>query len=656
MNSVSPPSKSQSQSIRRLSPAISALLAVLMILIAAAYWPGLGGGFAFDDYPNIVFNANLHVASTNWNDWIAAIFSSPSGVLQRPLAMLSFAVNHYFTGLDPRPMKLVNLSIHLLNTGLVFGLIRSLLRAARPNSSHALAERVALFVSACWALLPINLMAVLLIVQRMESLAHTFVIAGLWLYVHGRLSQREGRQGWGSVLSGLLLGTGLGAMSKESAVLLPLYAFSLELFIFRFRLQKEERDPKLLALFAGVLLIPAVIGLAWLLPKALNPASFAHRNFTLAERLLTEPRIVLDYLRWTLVPDLNELSLSHDDYPVSTGLLNSPATILGLISIPAMVFVSWWSRQRRPLISLGLAWFLSAQLLTATFIPLELVFEHRNYFASLGVCLALADVLLVWPLSERRRLLGIVVAVSLVLTYAGCTHLRALEWSNPLTFAITEAAKHPQSPRATYQLAQQFAILSDGKPDSPFTPAAFAAFDRAQRVPEAGIAPSQGALLLAARTGQPLQVEWWQNIQTRLRERPIGPQELSAIGALTECAIARRCLFPLDEMVGIYSAALSQGDNAEVLSMYGNYALNVLNNAPLAERLWKQASRLNPGEPQYVIGLAKLQIALGRDDEARAQIARLRSMGRLGQYESLADYLNSRLATSINQRNREADR
>ena len=109
---------------------IAGLLALLAVT-TAIYWAGLGGGYAFDDFPNIVNNPALHVTRLVWNQWLAAMLSSPASALQRPLAMLSFAINHYFTGLDPRPMKLTNLCIHLLNAVLVYGLIRSLLRAAR---------------------------------------------------------------------------------------------------------------------------------------------------------------------------------------------------------------------------------------------------------------------------------------------------------------------------------------------------------------------------------------------------------------------------------------------------------------------------------------------------------------------------------------------
>ena len=631
----------------KANPAAFGLLIALLLLIAAVYWPGLTGGFAFDDYPNLVLNTSLHVVRLDWSEWIAATLSSGSSDLQRPLAMFTFAINHYFTGLNPWPMKLTNLCIHLVNAGLVFVLTRSLLRAINISTSGNSPDTIALFVAACWALMPINLMAVLLIVQRMESLSQSFVLVGLWLYVSGRLRIREGYPGWKLIIVGVVFGTGLGALSKESAVLLPLYAFCAELFIFGFRKRDETPDRRLMGLYLVILLVPAIVGLAWLLPHALNPDAYAQRNFNLSERLLTESRVVLDYLHWTLAPDLNQLSLFHDDYPVSRGVWTPPITVLGLIALPALAVAAWLIRFKRPLSSLGLAWFLSAHVLTATFIPLELVFEHRNYFASFGICLVLADLLLIAPTSITLRRAGQGFSCFLLIFYAGSTHVRALEWSNPLRFAITEAAKHPQSPRATYQLAQAYAILSEGKLSSPFTQAAFEAFERANLVPDASISALQGSLLLAARTGSPSKAEWWQEMQARLREESIGPQELGALGALTDCAIAGRCHFPPEEMLGTFSAALSHGDNPEVLSIYGNYALNILRDPPLTERLWRESAKLRPGEPQYAISLAKLMIAQGRTSDARREIRRLRTIGRFGQYKRTADALESRLVDAI---------
>ena len=82
-----------------LRPAWPFLL--LVLAVAAIYWPGRGGDFAFDDFPNIVDNAAVHVTGWDRNAWMAAVFSSNSGIGHRPLAMATFALNHVFTGLDP---------------------------------------------------------------------------------------------------------------------------------------------------------------------------------------------------------------------------------------------------------------------------------------------------------------------------------------------------------------------------------------------------------------------------------------------------------------------------------------------------------------------------------------------------------------------------
>jgi hypothetical protein len=626
------------------------LLFILLTIIALAYWPGLGGGFMFDDFSNIIDNKSLHVSSLRWNDWVAAIFSSPATSLQRPLAMLTFALNHYFTGLDPVAMKLTNVAIHLVNTLLVFGLARSLLRALTPSGStgRAPVEWAAVFTAAAWALHPINLMAVLFVVQRMESLCHTFVFAGLWLYVVGRCHQHASRKGWGLVLAGMLPFTLLGMLVKESAALLPLYALCLELCIFRFRDGRGQTDPRIVSIFVAVLALPALVGVSWLLPKSLAPGAFSFREFSLAERLMTEPRVVMDYLRWILWPDLGQLSLYHDDYAISHGLWNPPATLFGILGIAALLVGAWFCRRRRPLLALGVLWFLGAQLLTATFLPLELVFEHRNYFASLGICLALADLLLRAPTTgSTAQKAGAALALAFVLAYAGLTALRAYEWRSPVAFAVAEAAKHPNSPRSTYYLGWVLARATRYQTDSPLVQPAFQAFDRARALPNSNILPDQGALILAARTGTPVQDFWWRHMQERLRTRPIGPQELGALGGLVTCMLEKHCQFLPRDMLATFGAALSQGDQPEVLNIYANYVLNELGDPGLALRLWRQSAVLNPGEPQYRISAAKLLIALNRHEEARVEIARLRKMGRFGQYRTGADSLEARIQVDL---------
>jgi tetratricopeptide (TPR) repeat protein len=621
-----------------------ALAPLLLILLATTlvYMPGMGGGFIFDDFQNLLANRSIAMGDAEHQSWVAAMFSSPASDLQRPLAMLTFAINHYFGGFDSRQMKATNLGIHLLNVLLVFALVRGLARDALAGDEER-ARRIALFASACWALHPINLMAVLYVVQRMESLCHTFVFAGLLMYAAGRRRQLAGRMGWGHILGGLGGGTLLGLACKESAVLLPLYALLVEATIFRWRGAGGPRQRGLPLLYTVVLFVPGVLGVLWLLPRALNPASWASRNFDLGQRLLTEGRVLLDYLHWSVLPDLRSLSLYHDDYVVSRGLLQPPSTLLAFALLAALAALAWALRRRRPLFALGIAWFFAAQALTATIVPLELVFEHRNYFASVGICLALADLCMLPADAGPRRALGIALASCFVLFLAGTTWLRADEWSSPLRFAETEASKHPHSARATYELARLLIIAGNYDPASPFTARAWPALDKAMQAPGSDALPYQAALMLAARTGQPLRQEWWQGLQRSLRDNPLKPQNQLALIALDNCSLEEICELPPADMLATFNAALEKGDQAGILSIYGKYALQQLGDHELGLRLWREAARLDPGNAQFRINLAMLYSDLDRPEEARRELAALRLLGRFDQYRADADALERRL-------------
>ena len=619
---------------------------VLVLAVAALYWPGRGGGFVFDDYANIIDNAALHVAGWDRHAWMAAVFSSDSGLGHRPLPMATFALNHVFTGLDPMPMKLTNIAIHAFNACLVLCLLRTLLALAAPAVDARRREWTARFAAAAWALQPINLMAVLFVVQRMESLCHAFVFAGLWLYLLGRQRQLAGEPGGGwRIVAGIVGGTALGALCKESAVLLPLYAACVEAFALDARDARGRRDRSLLTFFAIVLVLPAILGLAWLLPGLLSPGPWAARDFTLGERLLTESRVVLDYLRWTLFPSLRAFALYHDDIAISRGLLQPMSTAFALTGLALLAAVAAMARARRPLLALGIAWFLCAQLLTATIVPLELVFEHRNYFASLGVCLAVADLLLLAPRGDGARRIGALLAVLWLLWLGMTTTLRAREWSDPLRFATSEAAKHPRSPRATYDRARLLALATGYKPGSPLLPQAFAALEQARAVPDSGVLPHSALLILAARSGTPARDEWWSDMAARLRRGPIGAQETSAIASMSRCARDGQCAFPPASMLAVLQAAQASGQRkAELMNIEADYTFNVLRQPDTAIYLWRRAIALGPGEPQYRINLARVLIALGRVPEARAEIAALRGMGQVGANEQAARDLEARIA------------
>jgi hypothetical protein len=671
----------------RSSIHLTLLLAALAIT-AALYWPGLQGGFLFDDYPNIVDNHNVQPVDAKFSSLVAAALSSPSSQFKRPLASLSFALNYLATGLDPFWMKLTNLVIHLLNGLCIYALARALLTQASQNGiknsdSHSLA---AALIATCWLLLPINLTAVLYVVQRMESLANLFVLLGLIGYVNGRrrmlhaisqptVSRRD------TYLSGFLLccvsltlPTAGGLLAKETAAMLPLYAALIEWILFRFHRQPSEpwstkatsRDPRIITLFLIVLALPMALGLAWLVPGLLKPQTWAVRDFTLGTRLLSEARIVADYIQWTFLPTPEALSFYHDDFVISTGLLTPPSTLASIVFLAMLLTLVFWLRIRRPLIALGIALFFGCQLLTGTIIPLELIYEHRNYFASFGLLLAVVPLLLdpdaaslsaVAAHAAHNRLPQeltngsatpnraeffrptYVLLTGLILFWAAMTAMTAYSWGDPLRLAEELAARSPRSPRAQYEVGRTYIIYSQYQPTSQFVEPARRHLEIAANLPGSSILPEQALIFFNARMRLPLSDAWWDSMIAKLKSHQPTVQDESSLAALTECVRHDMCDLPQSRMIEAFLSALGHPKpDARLLANYSDYAWNVLDDHELGARVAAEAVNAEPSEPAYRITQIRMLVALGRKSDAIEALRQLESLnigGRLDQ--SLAE-------------------
>jgi tryptophan-rich sensory protein len=290
-------------------------------------------------------------------------------------------------------------------------------------------------------------------------------------------------------------------------------------------------------------------------------------------------------------------------------------------------------RKQRPLASLGVLWFFSAHALTSSFIPLELVYEHRNYFASLGVCLVLADVLLVVPKTPQLRRLAAILAITFLAWCAIATQTRARQWSDSLGFARGEAARHPSSPRATYGAAQLLTIASRYDPASPYLQPARKAMTYAASVENSGILPLAGLILIAGNTGQPQDPAWWTEMNRRLRNNPIGPQETSALQTLNRCAIEGRCRFPPGALIAAYEAALQRDRHPNLLTSYGSL-LWAEGHYAETEALYREAVQRAPGVAQYRFNLVRFLISTDRRAEAMREISVLRKQDVVGESQA----------------------
>ncbi len=423
------------------------------LLTVLCYSPSLGGPFLFDDVPNLELLGDRG-GLTSADKYLDFITSAQAGPLGRPVSLASFTLNGQNWPTDPRPFRITNLIIHLINGLLVFLLGRVLFSSVYKQRT---ADYLALLCMALWLLHPLLVSTTAYIVQRMTLLSSLFTLAGLLCYVRGRsFLPEDSRHGWTWIIAGMGACGTLALLSKETGILLPFYALVIELTVFSsFTLAQRQKT-----LLIAVLCLPLVVAALFIAANSdARLLGFEFREFTLQERLLTQAVVLIDYLRQIVAPQLSGLGIFHDDYPISRGMLDPVATSISLTLIAALLFFAAWSRKRWPLVSLGILWFFAGHSLEAGPLPLEIYFEHRNYLPLFGPVLAICSLLPLLNENMRRvlpLLLFLIVSMESFLAWQS-----AAPWGSEELLMRTTLAEHPGSLRARQYEANRHIIRGE---------------------------------------------------------------------------------------------------------------------------------------------------------------------------------------------------
>ena len=436
---------------------------ILFIVIISAYWPSLNGPLVFDDQLNIIENPGVAIKDLSFQSLKQTFLSNESGRLKRVLPALSFGINHYFAqGFNNTAVfKLTNLVIHLINTALVFWLAYLLWPRLFNRSNSVASKKNLVLVAACialvWALHPLQLTPVVYVVQRMASMAGMFMLLGLCVFVVGRLRVEQGAyNGLVYMWLGIVLGTILGLMCKENAALLPLYAGVIEYTLFK-RCGEDKTRKYLTIFYSLTVFIPVTAGLIYCFIYPGNILNgFSGRPFSLIERLWTEARVLWFYLYMLIVPDITTMGLFHDDLPISKGWLTPWTTIVSVSAWVITLASALLLRKKIPAFSFAVLWYLAGHSMESTFIPLKIIYEHRNYVPDIGpvffVIFLSYKVLSSIPIrkqSVRNTFVSVLVGVVVLGLYIA-THTRAEYWRTEHEFIASIAKNHPLSPSSQY--------------------------------------------------------------------------------------------------------------------------------------------------------------------------------------------------------------
>jgi hypothetical protein len=424
-----------------------------LLVVAAVYSVGLTGPFLLDDFHNLQ-------AVIDWNEGrttlSSMVLNNQSGPLGRPVAMLSFAASSQVFGVTSFGFKIGNLLLHLLIGALIWRL--SIHFFARDRRLSDRAQLLAALVAAIWLLHPLNVSTVLYAVQRMAQLSALFALLAVLAYVRGRLAIEAGRQRtallWLFAAFPCLLVIGLGA--KENAAVAVALCLAIEITLFG----AARRERRIVGVFFMLFLaLPALVVLALL---ALRPemliGGYDGRAFTLAERLLTQPRVLIDYLGLILFPNGPRMGLYTDDFPLSSAWLTPPSTLIAITAMAGVTLLTWMGRRKAPIVACGWLIFLAGHLVESTFLPLEIHFEHRNYLPMVGILLAgvaaaaqLMPAIVIEPLARARMATVLTVAMLAVLAFV--TLGRVLVWGSAEAIARQGVLHNPESLRAHADLA-----------------------------------------------------------------------------------------------------------------------------------------------------------------------------------------------------------
>jgi tetratricopeptide (TPR) repeat protein len=427
-------------------------LLVLCVLGGAVYWNTLDSPFILDDAPNIEENPHIQLSRISLGGLWSAGFDSPSS--SRPVSNVSFALNYYFGKRDVTGYHIVNIAIHLITGILVYLVARITLQLLATTRGHpGIRERdkeiIAFFAALLFIAHPLQTQAVTYVVQRMTSMAAMFYLLSLLLFLHGRI-RRGGARGalWALALASWLLALGSKQIAATLPVILFLYEFTFFQDLDRGWLRRNLRIPAAVAVVSAIAVIAYLEG-----DPSRILGSYASRDFTMGERVLTQLRVVFFYLGLAFLPLPSRLNLLHE-FSTSHSLVDPLTTLASLVGLVALLALALLLAKRWRLASFCILWFLIHLAIESSIIGLEMVFEHRLYLPMVGVSL-LASYGLFRAFGERRAS-AVAVAATLVLCLGAGTALRNRTWGDRVSFWSDVVAKNPRSPRAHNSLGRAF--------------------------------------------------------------------------------------------------------------------------------------------------------------------------------------------------------
>lgn len=436
-----------------------------------------------------------------------------------------FANAIFGSGLDPMLWHIVNIILHVLTSYLIFLLTFDLLKRARGDWEESTRFWLAFMTAVFFALNPIQTQTVTYIVQRMAGAAAFWYLLTLYLYIKHRASEKKQtipflgnfpllvwigfvwyagyyifhiwiwqkvynqssdgqyaviylaiafvigvllihilhnkdliKRQDGDIYLLLAIPAGLIALTtKENTITLPFFCWFYD-YLFISGNDESFRKRSLLGwgFIAGFLLLISPV----LWDKIL--VTYEERDFTVWERVLTQFRVVWNYLLLMIYPHPSRLNLDIEIVK-STSVISPVSTFFAIIAWFAAVITSIKYLKKDRFIPFLILWYFGQLIIESSFIGLEMVYEHRFYLPGWGAILLVVygifalfryltkDMKTVKPSMAFSGIISIILIVTSVVCISWTIERNAV-WADELVFWKDVVAKSPSKERPKVNL------------------------------------------------------------------------------------------------------------------------------------------------------------------------------------------------------------
>ncbi len=382
------------------------LLAGILLLTLIVYGSTFNSSFVWDDAVYIQKNPLLYPLN------VSTIFTSYLAGNYHPLTVLVHAIEFKFFGYKESGYHVVNVLIHLINTLLVFFVIRNL------SQHHWIALIVALF----FGIHPMHVESVAWIAELKDVLYTAFFLASLLAY---QQYQERQKSKWYIVAIGLFI---LSLLSKGMAVSLPVVLILMDYVSGRLSERKAwlEKIP--------FFVLSIVFGIIAIAAQQAEEALHAD-TIPIAHRIIFALYGYITYIHKLIIP----VHLSaYYPYPISFREAITPVYYAyGAIAI-ALLVLTWRSLRQTKKIFFGLAFFTVTIFLVLKLLPVgyTIMADRYSYVPSIGIFYLMGEGFL-WLYHRKEGIFfkALTWSLGIVLTifYSYTTIQRCHIWANSLT-------------------------------------------------------------------------------------------------------------------------------------------------------------------------------------------------------------------------------